>query len=288
MRGMVALAVAAVGCGRIDFDPVPGGASCNWSGGPRLFNEHVRDDVSTPLLDSDPHLVRGDPLTLLFASDTMTDSAEIYTAHRTGLDAPFDPPTLITELSTTAGENGLVLDRSGHGYFAREIGGDQELVEVQRSAGLLQIVRELDELNGPLNQNDPYPSPDGLWLWFATDTVSAKQDIMLAHRPDRSAAWGNVEPFEYNTSEGEASPTLTDDQRVVLWAGRSPDGTNGDIYYATRPTIEDPWSAPERLALETDIHENEPSIRGDGCELFFVRSLSSMSLDWNIYSVDIE
>jgi len=287
---VIALALAACACGRIDFDPrADAGAEprCSWSQAPRLQNERLRTELSTPLTDSDPIFVRGDPLTITLTT-IAAGNLDLFTAHRPSVDADFEQPTLVTDLSTPGDELALQIDTTGHGYFVKDIANDTDLYEVQRVGGTLQIVRALTELNDTMRQHDPHFTADGLSLWFATATPTANQDLMIAHRPDTSSTWTNVEPFPFNTSGGDASATLTDDQLLAVWASRSLTGTFNDIWYATRPTVGAPWSAPQQLPLATDTHELEPSIRGDGCELLFARASTPTDMNWEIYSVDID
>jgi hypothetical protein len=294
VRGLVALALAAA-CGRIDFDPLADGSAgdsaprrCNWVGGPNLHDERWRDDLSTPDQDSDPFLVRGDPLAITLTRVEVGRGYDLFIASRPTLAAPFDPPTLVAELSTTGNELALQLDAAGHGYFIKQSGADTDLFEVQRVDGTLQIVRPLDEINDLMRQYDPHGTADGLAFWFATQTATADQDILIAHRSDQFSMWGGVESFAYNSPNGDAGATLTDDQLVVVWTSREATGTNNDIYYSTRPSLEDPFSAPQKLSLVPDLHEIEPSIRGDGCELLFSRASALGDQNWDIYSVDID
>jgi len=282
----VIVAIAIAGCGRLDIQPVP----CNWLSGPIVGEVQMRPELSTPVLDSDPLLVHGDPLTMYVTSDGGTGNNDIYVTKRPSLDAPFGPMTLISELTTAQSEYALQLDVDGHGYFAKYNVTNVDLFEVQRdAAGTIQIVRALDEINDSNNQHDPQPTADGLTLWFSYSNTSTDQDIKIAHRTDRDAPWGAIEPFVYNTNRTEAGATLTADQRVVVWAARSERG-DMEILYATRTSLVSPWSAPHVLegVSTPDQFEFEPSIREDGCELFFVRSSNLTDRNWNIYSVTIE
>ena len=293
---VIACALAAGACGRISFDPRTGDGAldpdarpaCSWIGGPRLINERVRTDLSSVLKDSDPILVQGDPLTITLTSDVTARGTEVFMAHRAAVDAPFDTPALLTELSTTGDELAMQLDSAGHGYFVTSVGSDYDLYELQRTGATLQVVRALSELNNNMRQYDPFMTADGLTLWFAASTTTSDQDIFIAHRPDRGAVWGNVEPFAYNTLFGDAGATVTDDELVVVYASQAAANSDGTIHYATRPTRSAPWSAPQLIPLASHANELEPSIRGDGCELFFARSTAVGDPFWDIYSVDIE
>ena len=273
-------------CGRIEFEP----PSCNWRFGPRLGEVRYRAELSTPVLDSDPLLVRGDPLTMYVTSDHGTGNNDIYVTTRPSLDAPFAPPTLLADLMTPTSEYALQLDSEGHGYLSKYVSPSADLFEVQRdAAGTVQIVRALDELNDASQQHDPQPTADGLTLWFSHTNPGNEQDIRTAHRSDRSAPWGLVEPFIYNSPATDAGATLTADQLVIVWASRSERG-DLDILYATRFSPTSPWSTPAVLdgVSTPDQMDFEPSIREDGCELFFVRSPMPADPNWDIYSVTIE
>jgi hypothetical protein len=243
-------------------------------------------ELSSPSIETDPLLVRGDPLTMYFASNR-AGTSDVYVAHRPAVDQLFDAPGLITELSTpTYDENGMIVDTSGHGYFASTMAGNADLYEIARpsAAQPFAIVRALDELDDAQPQLDVFPCNDDLELWYSTVGAGTSQDIMFATRNNRAQPFGAPMPFVYNSSAAEAGATLTDYRLVVVWTSAA----SGDVYYATRPTVQDAWSAPQTIGpgvVSTSDIEGEPSIRGDGCELFFIRI--DGGVDWNIYSVAI-
>lgn len=275
--------VVLCACGRIDFDARTDAkdgtsARCDWTAGP-TFGPITRHSTLDSLeYEYDPILVRGDPLTIYLGAG---DPQDIYTATRPSVDAPFGARTPVAELNTPATDTALAVDTSGVGYMIRGTTPGINLVEVQRVNGTFSVVRELTELDGGTNEYDPWVSPDGLELWFTEDT--GDQNIFVATRATTSDLWGNPLPFVHNTATIEGNATLTADRLVVVWTLVEP----GSIHmrYATRASINDPWGAPQTFPFAA-TQETEPSLRDDGCELFFCTAPAS-NAQWDTASVTI-
>jgi len=274
--------VVAAGCGRVNFEPV----RCDWHGpgGPRLGEERLRTDLATAGSETDPLLVHGDPLTITVTARGTTGSHDVFMATRPSVDESFGP--LVPVFATAVDELALQLDAKGHGYYVNGVTGSADIYEVQRGASGIEVVRALDEINDGTGQHDPQMTRDGLNLWFSANQPTTPQDIMIARRPDPASPWTSVEPFVHNSPLAEAAAMLSADQRVVIWTQETSDA-GLDLFFATRAAPTDPWGSPERLGISTAAADIEPSLRDDGCELFFVRS-ASMTEPSDIYSVDIE
>jgi hypothetical protein len=278
---------ALAACGRIDFDELPTSflpRACPWvtpTIGPVVYHP----ELSSTDHEFDPQLVTGDPLTMYFTRATATNGdTSVWVAHRSSETAMFDPPELVTELPLS---NGLQLDASGHGYVVHE--AVMHIYEVQRdTAGVLRDVRQLSELDLVAPLFDPHVMPDQLTMWFS-GTVDA-QDIFTATRSDTNAPWSSIDPFIYDSPDAEGGATLTGDGLAIVWASNS-SSSPSDIYYAVRATTHDPWGPKTLLApgvISTDQTDAEPSIREDGCELFFTRNKLTDVYDYDIYSVTLE
>jgi hypothetical protein len=289
-RAVICL-VCCIACGRIGFDPVADGsasARCDWTAGPKLGAVVARTELNSSGQDQEPLLVRGDPLSMYMSSDR-NGTYDIFYTQRAALDQPFGPPVPVPFFSTSMAESSLMLDSTGHGYAA--IGSpDSNLFEVQRDgAGNFSIVRALSELNTPQAQFDPQPSADGLTLWFTDTNPTTGQDVVYSTRPDIASTWSPPVPFGPGATAGnEGGATLTADETVIVWSGPAAGGQN-DIYYAVRPSRTDAWGPAMVLApglISSPMSESWPTVREDGCELFFGRCAPSCN-DWDLYSVDI-
>jgi hypothetical protein len=116
-------------------------------------------------------------------------------------------------------------------------------------------------------------TPYGLQLYFASDREGGigEVDLWMSTRPTKDDEWG--EPF--NLGEPLNSPTW--DVRAAL----SPDGlefyfcrgygAEGDLWVATRASLDDPWGAPTNLgpAINDDTLDCGPCLMPDGLTLYF-------------------
>jgi hypothetical protein len=300
VRGLIALAIC--GCGRFDFDVRIDGSidghvrldadavidgqtvqPCDWfrSGGPVLGAELQQTNLVLGMYETDPALDRGDPLTMYFSSDR-DGTSDIYRATRVSVDALFEAPQKVVDISTTMfNEQALHLEYDGHGYYTTTQSGTSDIYEIQRDmTGTLAIVRPLSELDLGSEQ-DVFVTPDGLELWFTR--TNASQDIHIVTRANTASTWGNERVFEYNTTNfNEGSPSMTADGRVLVWTG-TVGGADADVYYALRASSTDPWG-PRQVLLGTPAFDLEPSVSADGCELTFVRGLPT----WRVFSVKVQ
>ena len=235
----------------------------------------------------DPYLLPGDPLTLHFTSHR-DGSFDVFEAHRPERGAPFGMIAKRTDISTAAtDETGMYLfpaaDRGYHAHTS-SIDGSPELWELAVTPGALARERPLTELagRGPIYY-DPWPSPDDLELTFTADP-SNQTRIYRATRSDRSAPWSN--PVIFAGAAGASGATLTSDRLTLVYAEPAAAGTGYDLFYATRASVMEPFpSGQPIIGVNTTVSEYEPSIREDGCELFFSRAAGPSDSD--IYSVEV-
>ena len=275
-------------CGRVDFVPLadapPDAAApvrCDWSAGPKIGTPVTHPELESGVFEGDAQLVPGNPLTLHFAS-TRAGTFDTYRATRPAIGAAFDTLVTVSGLdSATIDEYGFQLSASGSAYTIISEGAGARIWEVRRTGDTVERVRRLVELPDA-TQLDPYPTADGRTLYFTLD-FGGNQDIYSARRNTPDEPWGNVTPFVYNTVLGDGGLTTTDDELVIAWT-REP-----DIYFATRDDASAPFGPARRLDAISTANEldYEPSLRGDGCELFFSRFMGP-GFDARLYSVAID
>lgn len=246
--------------------------------------------------DRDPFL-SPDERTIYFSTTragTMPPGqADVYTAHRAQLGDPFDTPVAFAPATTADGFDTKVsfttdgLDLfvgSTHGGGA----GQVDVWEATRSSSLYGALQQdqLDSVNDFANQQDPTISGDGLALYEAPDS-SGRQLIVVATRGDRSDSFESpqvldelVDPGGYGT----ADPALSTDQRIILVSSaRAGTAGGGDLWYATRATPADRFSAPIHLpAVNTPANEGDPHLSADGCRLYFA-SDRDLGMDWDLF-----
>ncbi len=280
-------ATAACGCGRLRFDDLPDAgavsdasslpATCDWSSGPPFTGSPMlHPELSSLQSEVDPFIAPGDPLTMYFGSER-TGDMDIYIARRPAVDRPFEQVTRVDALSMVGRfETGVILDRTQTtGYFTV----DQTIHAVVRDVpgGPLRDVGIVSELAIHPVFQDAWPSPDGLAITFAAG--DAPSQIYTATRSSTDAPWTNIALSPINvpgvTSGGA---TLTADQRVMVWTERT---AVNRILYSVRSDPGQPFSAGQPLQGLTGTNF-EPSIREDGCELFFANTPDQSNFD--IYS----
>ena len=104
-------------------------------------------------------------------------------------------------------------------------------------------------------------SADGLSLYFTSNRPggSGSNDIWVSTRVSVTASWGtptNLGPL-VNSSAWDARPSISEDGLSLYFSSnREKIGTSHeafvDIYVATRPTINDPWSQAVKLGPEVN------------------------------------
>jgi hypothetical protein len=305
VRGLVLFALLECGCGRFGFADQPDASDafvvdappdalqirdCAWTSNPTVGPLLHHSELAIANAETDPILVRGDPLTIYFARDVTGPQFDIYTARRPALDQPFAAPTPVTELATGAvNEVALQVESSGHAYVV--LGPPYTIHELQADGnGVFKDVRALTELESGGDEYDPFLTNDGKSLYF-TAGPPTNQDIYFATRAARADPWSNITPFQYNGAGPDGSASLTSDGLVIVWASAPNSTTPGDIYFAIRATPQAPWGPAQVLGPGTisgTTHDLEPGIRGDGCELFFSRSAAPSDGNWDIYSVTLQ
>ena len=308
----MSLVVGLAACGHIGFDAQPDSTTrdivssdgapdaptlraCPWTTSPTVGPIVQHSELGSGDIEADPQLVRGDPLTLHFSRIVPTGlQFDVYVAHRPAPGLGFDAPQPIAELATTADhELALQLDSSGHGYYVRgPVTGGKDLYEVQTDGGgVFHDVRVISELESGGDEYDPFSSTDGLSMWFTAGPGTA-QVIYTASRTSTSQPWSNIAPFPLDGPGPDGGASLTGDGLLVVWASAPAQTTPSEIYFATRATTTSPWGPAQLLGPGTisipSTHDLEPSIREDGCELFFSRSTGATDYNWEIYSTTLQ
>lgn len=120
---------------------------------------------------------------------------------------------------------------------------------------------------------------DGNTIYF--NRCTPRCDLYKATRSSHRADWGVATPInELNTAATEVGPSVTADGLEIYFSDEIPPpatqnrfrpGSNsGDIWFATRDSIDSEWGAPERVPnINTSHVDTYPTISPDGLELYF-------------------
>ncbi len=133
-------------------------------------------------------------------------------------------------------------------------------------------------INSEKDEDDPFPSSDGLALYYAT-SLDGTWSLVHSTRRGRNAPWNigkAVEGFVRTTGDVRSvcvSPGSRFPQ-YLYYATRkaADDGANFDIYVAVKQNRQADWTAPTPLhavcTAEDDMH---PWLSADGKQLYFSR-----------------
>jgi len=148
-------------------------------------------------------------------------------------------------------------------------------------------------VNSPYQDAEPCISGDGLSLYFQSTRPGSLggSDLYISTRATILDAWDepvNLGPI-VNSSAWDAGPSISADGLLLYFcSNREKIGTDYSelhyIYVTTRPTTDDPWSAPVRLGATVNpalaYSSAWPRISADGLSLYFWRMLSDARGQW--------
>jgi Tol biopolymer transport system component len=260
--------LVCAGCGRLGFDPLAGGGDAGIDGAVPLGAFSAPEplaEVSDPAADDDDPSLTADMLELYFDSNRPggMGQSDIYVARRASADDRWGAPELVTELSSGAFDSDPHISPDGLAlYFNsnRPSNTGQDGIFVTRRTSRQatwdppQPIVELTTGNGEFG---PAVTADELILVFGT-TV-----LFESRRASTDDPWGSpVQLAELASPEGEGDAGYAQNGLVIVFGSlRTGDS---DLFIATRPSRDQPFSAPEPLSeLATPARENDPWISDD-------------------------
>lgn len=224
-----------------------------------------------------------DGLRMYFASNR-AGTNDIYLASRASVMQSFDAPTLLANLRTTdhqedrasltADEKMLVLASD------RGTGGKADIYLITRNATTdvfgTPLLDHLGNVNsGGVANYDPFLTADGLKLYFSPDPQgAARQQIAFTTRTDVNgdfAAPVGVPGINNAGGAVNADPAVSLDERIIVFSSDRAGGLGQlDLWYATRQSSTQPFSAPVRMPdVNSSTDDGDPMIGADGCDLYF-------------------
>jgi len=259
------------GCGKTVLQVGPPQSTYQF-GTPRVLSE-----LDTSYANQNPTLT-ADLLEMIFTSGRASDSGDVWTARRTSAQAPFDAPSIVAEVSSSAFETSPAISLDGLTlYYGSDRSGGLGEVDIwqvtrpdRNSAwGDLQNVTALNssakDIPRPVGQHDLV-----MPLGSQRDSDAGYQTF-LAARP------GVTQPFGTPTivaglaanQDAVADGFLTDDG-LTLFYSVTPSGEAPDLFVATRAATGAPFSQPAPLTqLNTSSEERDPWLSPDGSTFFF-------------------
>ena len=196
-------------------------------------------DVSTD--DGSPELA-ADGLTLWLSSDcpaAMTDY-DVRVSTRATTASAWSASTLIPELSSPFVDEGFtVLPSQLVGYLhSNRVASTQRVYRTTRSTTTAPwttpvAVSELD----PGDAGNPWVAPDDCTMYFQSARAGGvgSEDIWVVRRPTPTSPWGTpVNLSDVNSTDRDADPWLSPDERTIIFASHRAGGGTFDLYVATR------------------------------------------------------
>lgn len=219
-----------------------------------------------------------DTLSIVFASERGA-GLDIYRSARANILSLWIAPTRVDELSMTGTTEErlafapgdlvgyLVSDRAGGG------GGSTDIWVATRSTrtsafGAPTPTTGLNTFGG---EHDVFVTASGTAVYFTRENAGGTPHIFSARRDSDSSFSGVVAHPELDSALGEASPWLTPDELVIVFAADRPEGAGHvDIWYATRSSTAVAFGPVQPLpSVNAAGNDTDPMLTADGCMLVF-------------------
>ncbi len=211
----------------------------------------VTELTSTGSHSDDPSL-RDDQLELYFNSDRTgsVGDNDIWYSTRPSVSDPWSVPQRADPLNTLENDNAPRLRGDGlELYFAYATGTNFNLFRATRSDTLSPWNPRvaIAELNSSEPDYEASVTTDGLMVFFGSQR-SGNPDIWMARRDAPGDPWGAPTPVaELNTEFIDDSPFTRDGLTMYFSTSRPGSFGSTDLWVATRPSLDDPFDAPEPL-----------------------------------------
>ena len=274
-RGFIVL-FALAGCDKLFLGKEPPDALTAEDISSRPFDTPVPFANLNTSGDEDRATLTSDLLHLVFHRGGV-----LMASSRTRVDADFDPPLPITELTDTKQTVRGCISRDGKRlYFSREVDGgnrsDFDIFVTTRPAvdAAWEPPHALDELTTMFPDGDErcgWESPDATTLLIST-TFYASQDIVKLGRTAPGTRFISFDPqIDFNSGDREGAPWATADASIVVFDRTDPNGnvmlwqgTLQGTRYAVRPLSElglpgrngSPWLSDDGRTM-VFTHEND-------------------------------
>lgn len=247
------------------------------------FAEPVFIEAITSDYEQDDPSLTADELALYFASKRSSDQREdIFLSTRTAPEEDWSAPTRVEgpnsderETAPAISPDGLVL------WFASDRdGGEGELDiwSVRRASANepFGALRHHPELSAAYDDLPRAPTSSGNFLPMGVRNEDGTYDIALAPRTGDGEYGAPELVTSLNTTASEGDPTLAFDGLWIFFASdRADPGSDIDLYFAERASLDAPFGAPLRLEeLSSGDDDTDPWVSNDGRVLYFSSSRS--------------
>ena len=276
--------VLLAGCGRVGFDAVGDGGLVGeaniarpWDGNFTLTAPVPVSAINSSTFETECY-VTADEKSMYFASDRNGQLHDVFVSTRTEVGAPFSAASRVSEISTAAAEGRFATPDGLTAYFWSDRNGSTgptDIWVVTRSSQTVAFsnanAMPVPVVSTGATEYDPWPSHDGLRLYFSRIVGGTTQDLFVASRDAPTAPFQTpVVLSELSSPSNEDNIAVSADHRFVVFGSNRPGGVGQmDIYFARRANVDATFDAPQLLpVVNSSADETEACITESG-ELFF-------------------
>lgn len=263
---------------------------------PAFVDQTGAGSLNTQENERDP-FVSSDQLIIYYARDVGGGDSDVLFASRATAADPFDAPFIKTTLSDDTAEDSKVAMTGDDliAFIATQRAGGQGGADIWvttrptgGSTGFDAMSQEhLGSVNDAGNQLDPHVSPDGLRLYYAN---GSPQRIVVASRGSLTTDFGGpVAIPEITSTANDSDPTLSGDERVIIFSSTRPGGTgSGDLWYATRAERDQPFGEPQLLPFNSAQDDADAHLTADGCTVYFSSLRAAGNNDYDVFVTNLQ
>jgi len=242
--------------------------------------------LSSTGYEEDPTFT-GDLLELFFMSGR-GGTNDIWTSQRAAASEPWGAPVLVSELSSPAARDwgpAIAPDGLTIWFTTDRDGGHAQIWRSSRTTRTLpwEAPVAVSELASGATDRSPAVDQALRALYFCSDRPgSSGFDIYVSTRPAVNALWETPARGEgINTANDELDPFVAADGLLLFFTAKPLASEDANLYWSTRSSTADPWSAPVPLAtLNSPMYDSDVSVSLD---LSYIMFSSTRTGDGEIY-----
>lgn len=267
----------------IDAPPTP--CLDKWMAGTVTFTAPVPMTVlNANAVDVAPSL-SSDGLALYFSTGRNGGGElDLYRSIRTSPTAAFGVPSRVSELSATGNDFKITFtsDDLTAVFGSDRVGGEgladfwvttRAAVTATWAVPSQTFVMTVNDAN---NQGDPELNADGTRIYFSD---LAPPRIVVATRASTTANF-NAQTVLISSGVGDGDPSLSADERLILFMSSRSPSQGQDLWYATRASVSAAFGTPRHLAtLSSAQTEQFPELSRDGCTVYFASNRGGGNAD---------
>lgn len=206
---------------------------------------------------------------------------DIWVAHRSSTDEGFGAPVNLGEPVNSTADDFCPTPVRGKGLFfvSRRAGGcapnsaDIYFARLNPARGWTAPTHLGCTVNSAGDEFSPaYVEENGSGVLYFSSNSGGSHDIYRSVQQNDGTFAAPIPVAELNTSFDEFRPNVRKDGREIVFDSNRPGGLGAtDIYAATRPSVDEPWSVPANLgsAINSAAGESRASLSWDGTTLLF-------------------